>query len=235
MIFEFIKELLATDGGSFAFVAILLCLAFYLTHWVTKKITEITESHKNIERENQKVTESIEKVSEKLSSNMDDIRKDISFLKGTNEVFNSNINAIKTDVSSLKEDISFLKGMNEICGKDPYAQSHSPISLTELGKKVSAEIGVDDMIQRNWNAIVNDIDKNAEGKSAYDIQQYCIETTVVEPERFLLPEDIKKLKDYAYNQGRPIVAFAQIFAITIRDKYLKEKGINIEEIDKTTP
>lgn len=207
MIFEFIKELLATDGGSFAFVAILLCLAFYLTHWVTKKITEITASHRNIEKENEKIAENIEKISEKISNNIDEIRRDISFLKGVNDLYE----------------------------KDKFAKSHSPISLTELGEKVSKEIGVDDMIQRNWNAIVNDIDKNAEGKSAYDIQQYCIETTVVEPERFLLPEDIKKLKDYAYNQGRPIVAFAQIFAITIRDKYLKEKGINIEEIDKTTP
>lgn len=234
MIFEFIKELLSTDGGSFAFVAILLCLAFYLTHWVTKKVTEITESHKNIEKENQKVSENIEKVSEKLSSNMDEIRKDISFLKGINEVFNSNINAMKTDISTLKEDISFLKGMNDICGKDPYAQSHSPISLTELGKKVSKEIGVDEMIQRNWNNIANDIDQNTDGMTAYDIQQYCIETAVVKPEKFLLPDDLNKLKDYAYNQGKPIVAFAQIFAITIRDKYLKEKGIHIEEIDKTS-
>lgn len=206
MIFEFIKELLSTDGGSFAFVAILLCLAFYLTHWVTKKITEITVSHKNIEKENEKIAENIEKISEKISNNIDEIRRDISFLKGVNDLYE----------------------------KDKFAKSHSPISLTELGEKVSKEIGVDDMIQRNWNAIVNDIDKNAEGKSAYDIQEYCIETTVVEPERFLLPEDIKKLKDYAYNQGKPIVAFAQIFAITIRDKYLKEKGIHIEEIDKTS-
>ena len=207
--FQFIKDIISSDAGSFAFVASIIAFGIWLTHYVTKKVTEINNSHQNIKEENKRVAESIEKISERINVNIDEIRRDIAYLKGVNDIYKSNV--------------------------DPYAQSHSPISLTALGKEVAEEIGVSEMIQRNWDAIMNDIDNNAEGKSAYDIQEYCIETSVVELEKFLLPEDLAKLKDYAYNKGRQIVAFSQIFAIMIRDKYMAEKGIPIEEIDKTTP
>lgn len=207
--FQLIKDILLSDAGSFAFVASIFAFGIWLTHWVTKKVTEINNSHNNIKEENKRITDKIENVSEKINSNIDEIRRDIAYLKGVNDIFKSNI--------------------------DPYAQSHSPISLTELGKEVAEEIGVSEMIERNWNAIVHDIDNNAEGKSAYDIQEYCIETSVIELEKFLLPEDMAKLKDYAYNKGKQIVAFSQIFAIMIRDKYMETKGIPIEEIDKTAP
>lgn len=207
--FQFIKDIISSDAGSFAFVASIIAFGIWLTHYVTKKVTEINNSHQNIKEENRRVTESIEKISERINANIDEIRRDIAYLKGVNDIYKSNV--------------------------DPYAQSHSPISLTALGKEVAEEIGVSEMIQRNWSAIKSDIDNNAEGKSAYDVQEYCIETSVVELEKFLLPEDLAKLKDYAYNKGRQIVAFSQIFAIMIRDKYMAEKGIPIEEIDKTTP
>lgn len=207
--FQFIKDIISSDAGSFAFVASIIAFGIWLTHYVTKKVTEINNSHQNIKEENKRVAESIEKISERINVNIDEIRRDIAYLKGVNDIYKSNV--------------------------DPYAQSHSPISLTTLGKEVAEEIGVSEMIQRNWDAIMNDIDNNAEGKSAYDIQEYCIETSVIELEKFLLPEDMVKLKDYAYNKGRQIVAFSQIFAIMIRDKYMEAKGIPIEEIDKTAP
>ncbi len=208
-VFQFIKDIISSDAGSFAFVASIIAFGIWLTHWVTKKITEINTSHNNIEKENQRVAESIEKVSERINANIDEIRRDIAYLKGINDIYKSNT--------------------------EPYAQNHSPISLTKLGEEVAEEIGVSEMIERNWSVIVNDIGNNAEGKTAYDIQEYCIETSIIELEKFLLPEDMAKLKDYAYNKGRQIVAFSQIFAIMIRDKYMETKGIPIEEIDRTTP
>lgn len=207
--FQFIKDIISSDAGSFAFVASIIAFGVWLTHYVTKKVTEINNSHHNIKEENKRVADNIERVSERIANNIDEIRRDIAYLKGINDIYKSNT--------------------------DPYAQNHSLISLTALGEEVAKEIGVSEMIQRNWNAIEKAIDNNAEGKSAYDIQEYCIETSVIELEKFLLPEDLAKLKDYAYNKGRQIVAFSQIFAIEIRDKYMEAKGIPIEEIDKTAP
>lgn len=206
---QLIRDILSSPAGSFAFVAGIMGLIIWLTHWVTKKVTEITTSHEHIEKENQKVSDNVGKVCDKIENNIDDIRKDISYLKGMIDIFKS--------------------------GASPLAQSHSPVSLTELGHRVAKELDAESMVQRNWDAIMKDIEEHAEGKTAYDIQEYCMETAVVEPERFLIPDDMAKLKDYAFKQGKPIAMYSQIYAILIRDKYLQIKGIPVEEVDRTKP
>lgn len=207
--FQLLKDILSSDFGSFAFVFGVICLVIWLTHWVTKKITEITASHGQMQKENRSVSDNVDRVCGKIECNIDDIRKDIAYLKGMVDIFKS--------------------------GQAPFAQSHSPVSLTELGSRVARELDAEGMIRRNWDCIVKDIEEHAGGMTAYDIQEYCMETAVVEPERFLLPDDMSSLKSYAFRNGRQIAVYAQIFAILIRDKYLQVKGIPIDEVDKTQP
>jgi hypothetical protein len=195
---DLIREALKSPAGSFSFILSLMILAFWLTHFVTKKITEINSGHSTLD-----------KSVNKIETHIDEIRKDMSFLKGSIEVLRR--------------------------GADPVVQSHSPVSLTESGKTMAKEFNAEKMIAHNWENIFADLEKNICDKNAYDIQQYCIETASVEPDRFLESSDLNKMKEYAYLNGNPLQYYMPIFGVLIRDKYLQIKGIKVSEIDKYDP
>lgn len=205
-----IERILTSTAGSLGFVLALLLLAGWLIHWVTKKVTQIQESHKQIVKDNEKTCDKVEKHAEKMDGHMDEIRKDISYLKAMIDVY-------------------------KFSPSDALAQSHSPVSLTEMGNKVATEIDADGMIASNWENILAMLEDNVAGKNAYDIQEYCLETAIIELEKFLDTSSIEKMKNIAYNSGHPLAYYAPIFGIKIRDKYLEIKGISVEEIDKHDP
>jgi len=72
---ELIKQCLQHPAGSFGFVFSLLTLAFFLVHWITKKVTIINNSHSGIN-----------KAIDKLEKNIDGIRIDLSYVKGNLDI-----------------------------------------------------------------------------------------------------------------------------------------------------
>ena len=142
-----------TFGVTVAATVVIIGLALWLTHYVTKKVTEIRGGHS-----------SLSATSETIKNDFNEIRKDISYLKGSVEqgekVLNEirqDVNSLKVDVGALKVDVNNLKSesgdtkkkidhvMNAIsCGPTSSAvgliQSHSPISLTEEGRDVARKI-----------------------------------------------------------------------------------------------
>jgi len=208
--FNLVREILISPFGSFASVFALFAMAFWLVYWITKHTTKINESHRFLEKENEKASNKIEEYCGKQDKNMDEIRKDISFLKAMIEIFKSG-------------------------SSQQIAQSHSPVSLTEYGENISKDLDADNVISRNWDKIYKDLEANIGNKNAYDIQQYCIETATVEIEKFIDNDAILAIKSKAYRDGRPLAFYAPIFGIKIRDKYLEIKGINISEIDTHDP
>ncbi len=195
---EFLRQILQSEFGSFGFVAGLMGLGFWLTYWITKRVTEINSSHSEIKKN-----------LDQQNGYIDEIRKDISYLKGSFETMR-------------KE-------------RTPLTQSHSPISLTDEGKKVAKEIDADKLIKVNWDKIRRELDENIKEQNAYDIQQYCIETTSVEPEKMFDKDSLNKLKDFAYLKGDPLQSYLRMLGVLIRDIYMKEKGISLVEIDKHDP
>ena len=195
---DIIKLAIGSPAGSFAFVLSLILLGFWITHWVTKKITVINAEHG-----------SMSKNMIKMETNIDDIRKDLSYLRGTIDIVKAGLN--------------------------PLTQSHSPVSITELGNQISLELGVEEIISRNWDKIYKNLEDNIHSNNAYDIQEYCMETAAVDTEKFLSDKDLSKLKNYAFKKGNNIQYYTGIFAVIIRDKYLQLKGIDISEIDENDP
>ena len=195
---DLIKQALESPAGSFGFVFAILILGFWIVHWVTKNVTKIKSEHGGLN-----------KTVEKIENNIDEIRKDLSYLKGNFEIFKKGI--------------------------PTFAKSRSPISLTEIGIETAKELNVENMIIRNWENIYKNLEQNISNKNAYDIQEYCFYNSAVELDKFISNEDIDFLKKYAYKQGNPLQYYSIIFGILIRDKYLSIKGIDVSEIDENDP
>ncbi|MDD2798152.1 MAG: hypothetical protein PHV20_06120 [Bacteroidales bacterium] len=195
---DLLRTILTSDFGSFSFVASILALAFWLTHWVTKRITEIKSEHSTLS-----------KTVSKMESHVDDIRKDLSYMKGSIDIIRS--------------------------GANPATQSHSPISLTTIGEKIRDDLNANDLIAKNWDKIFATLEKNICDKNAYDIQEYCMETAAVEPEKLFDDKTLTIIKSYAYKQGNPFQYYSGVFAVLIRDKYLGIKGIDVSEVDANDP
>lgn len=202
-----IVTLLTTPLGSFSSIAALLITAFWFVHWATKRITEIRSSNEHVKNSVGSLYERIDRRVDKIEGSIDDIRKDMAYLKVNIEIFQQ---------SSV-------------------AQRKSPISLTEGGCELSEKLHAEEMIARNWGKIFENLEENIPEKSAYDIQQYIFETATVNLEEFLEKADVDAVKTFAYNDGRPLGYYAPVFAVPIRDKYLAQKGVDIAEVDKNNP
>lgn len=195
---NFLTQVLGSPFGSFAFVFGLMLFAGWLIYWVTKNITVINTEHG-----------AAKQMTEKLDTYIDELRKDMAFVKGTLEI---------------------MKNQN-----GDLAQAHSPISLTDKGKHLASENHLQEMVAANWSRIISVIDAKVKNKNAYDIQQFCIETMAVEPEVLLPETDILILKQQAYNIGKLLQEYSIIPALIIRDRYFQEKHIEMADVDKYDP
>lgn len=206
---ELIKEILGSDAGSFAFV--FFCLL--LIGWAIYKITSFTTVWRMKEDE-------IDKLDGKVDS------------------FCGKVDKIESKVDALSNDISFIKmqlNLLNFNASNSLVQSHSPISLTEIGVKVSKEMGIEQIIANNWDKIFSYIDVNVSSKNAYDIQQFCIEAASIHLDKLFSVEDLGKIKMFAYNAGRPLGYYGGMIGVLIRDKYFEIKGINPQSVDDCKP
>lgn len=144
------------------------------------------------------------------------------------------IDVVKQEILYLKADIYSMKIRMEIPDSD-IAQSHSPIALTEKGKDLCAKMKAELYVAGNWERISANIDGSVKGRNAYDIQQYCIDTAAVFPERFFRKEDIDAMKLFAFQVGRSYPQLSIIPAILIRDRYFKENSIDVGDVDLHSP
>lgn len=145
---------------------------------------------------------------------------------------------IETAISYMQKSIdSFSQSVqkNNKIIIDPFTQSHSPIAVTEIGLEMMKRINGFGMFNANWERIKKLVEDNASPKNPYDIQQYCIEQAVVFPEKFLQESELNIVKLDAYSTGIPLTSYMRVFAILTRDRYFKEHGIHVSEVDSYSP
>ncbi|MDR2912762.1 MAG: hypothetical protein LBV38_05670 [Alistipes sp.] len=199
----FIREVLGSPMGSFAFILGVMILAGWLIHFVTKHTSKF-----NIEHGAHK-----EKMG-KFEDKIDGINRDVSYIRGTIDIL-------------MKKD-----------NPNPTVQAHSPISLTDFGKKLAIEMELEERIERNWDKISNYLDSNLPKSSlrnAYDIQQFCIDTASVSLNSFFGTEDLDEIKNYAFRNGNPLIFYGNMIGVMIRDVYFRHKGISVDEVDERDP
>jgi hypothetical protein len=133
----------------------------------------------------------------------------------------------------IKLDLEIIK--RSIDPKHQLFIAQSPLKLTDLGKKVAADAGIYDSVDANWNAILRLVNDGVKSTNPYDMQQVCFDLSISNLEAVLLPEEMDRLKTYAYNTGNSILYYSRVVGIVIRDKYFESKGMDIFERDRHDP
>lgn len=194
-----LEQILTSPFGSFAFVLALLLGAGWLVHWVTVKITKLQSKH---------------------------------------DTFTENVRDMKSDVNEIRKDLAYLKGTLEAMKSDRQqspVQAHSPLAPNETGRKIIKDLKLDEMIARNADKIMEYLNANIGSRNPYDIQKFCIETASVELDKLFSNKDIDNIKQYAFNHGQTLFYYGSLIGVLVRDLYFERNGINPQEVDKHDP
>ena len=66
-------------------------------------------------------------------------------------------------------------------------------------------------------------------------QQFCIETATIGLDRLFCRDDVDRIKNFAYNEGKQTAYYGSMIGVIIRDKYFESKGIQPSEVDDNDP
>lgn len=158
-------------------------------------------------------TEERLKHTDKLDSVIGTINQNMSEIKGTLNVITSRLDKVEWS----------------------YTQHFSPIDLTKKWKEIIESERVQESIINRWDEIKSLLKKECVKMNPYDIQEFLFSTALTKLNLLLDDEWFTRLKTRAYKEGVPIEVFSRIVAVVIRNKYLNEKWINVDEIDKHDP
>jgi 23S rRNA U2552 (ribose-2'-O)-methylase RlmE/FtsJ len=146
------------------------------------------------------------------------------------EYINKNISDMSGNINAIAEKMN-----TNIVPATPLTQAKSPIMLTDRGEEKVKELGIDRMVNDNWERITAIIEEKALSKNPYDIQQLCLDESMIFPEKFISPSDIDTIKLDAYKNGDILQSYMRMVAIIIRDRFFKEHNIIVADIDIHDP
>lgn len=175
-----------------------------------------------------------------LKADMVQVKSDVATLKTDMVQVKSDIHRIDNTIVDIKKDISGIRSdmlridtslisIQQALQVSTLAQSHSPLSLTELGKQVAKEMNMEERIERRWEFIRPLIEEQMGGNTPYDIQQACQTVSTIKLEEMFSEEDMRYFKDCAYQSGKVIPYYSPMITVLIRDRYFAEKGIVLAE------
>lgn len=138
------------------------------------------------------------------------------------------IEGLSEKVIELKTKIDLIY---QYTNPHPMVKSMSPISLTELGKKVAEEIKANQIFSKYVSKLVQEAESK-KPTNAYDIQQVSLEVSKNFLTTLFTDEELNIVKQQAFKRGVLVEDIMIIFGIILRNHILQEKGIPISDIDK---
>ncbi|QMU63939.1 MAG: hypothetical protein GKR88_06275 [Flavobacteriaceae bacterium] len=147
------------------------------------------------------------------------------------------VDVLKGSIDKIKEDISEIKAFIQVFkqSNNPFAQAQSPISLTEVGSRVSDDINVKRIIDKNWGALEKRIKSELKKDfNPYNIQEICFEIGE-KYSKITSEEEFDFIKNYAFKKGYNLSDFDLLFGVMIRDNFFEKERINIKNIDTYDP
>ncbi|MCK4554913.1 MAG: hypothetical protein KAT48_14050 [Bacteroidales bacterium] len=147
------------------------------------------------------------------------------------------VKIIQDSIDKIKEDIAEIKGFIQVFKQDSsrFAQSSSPINLSELGSEVSKDLHIERIIKNDWEKLNKKIKSLLkEDTNPYNIQEVCF---ALGDKYFgiVSEEDLDAIKKYAFSKGYNLSDFDIVFGIVLRDIYFKEEGIDVVDVDAHDP
>ena len=134
---------------------------------------------------------------------------------------------IKNDLSNVSATVKLLYDIRTI-------QTNSPISLSELGQTISSDLLLSTKVANYWDQI-KPIIASKNPSNPYDVQTIALDNAKLFFDRFFDANEKDVLKTYAYKKGLNILQIYPIIGVHARDRYLREGGMNIGDIDTYAP
>jgi hypothetical protein len=162
------------------------------------------------------------------------ITKFVTKINTEHGTFSGRIDKIEKNTDQIREDIIFIRATMRVTS-DSFTKSQSPVSLTSKGEEMANELNIRERVALNWDRIFQCIEESVKDKNAYDIQQFCIERSMINLLDFFTEKDVREIKLIAFNEGRRVESFGGLIGVVIRDMYFDKKGIDIDEVDRNDP
>ncbi len=186
-------------------IGVIVCIVWRLAAWYTKR----TLHTDNLPCE--KHEESIDKLTTSIN----------------------NVNVSLGKLETGQEDIhKMISMMASSPSQGMFTQSHSPISLTDIGKEIASSLELDNVLDKNWSKVENIIEGE---KNPYDIQMEFISKFIIDSEKYLDDKSLDLIKKDAFMRGVPLIEYMRLLGVMARDRYFIEHKIDISEVDKNKP
>jgi len=195
------------------FVLLIVLIAIYFLIW---KTSEFMATWKHKQADHEKQLERASEAGDRVIALETNINKAVEF--------GERIVRIET-----KLDLIFQK-----LSPNPFAQSHSPISLTDDGNEMAKKMNVEATIDRLYPNLIDLVNKKSP-QTAYDIQESAFAVTRDKLFTWLSDAEINLLKNEAFDKGMPIDSFSIVYGVVLRDRILKDRNIPVSDVDLHTP
>ena len=184
---------------------------------------------KSVERLDNKIDDSVERLDKKIDDNVERLEKKIDDsvekIEKKFDQMNRRFTPIETLLAVIADRLGIKDSSNPKLG---FLDQKSPLNITDKGRKVAGYIEAQEVIDENWDRILEQIKSDGLDKdsNAYDLQQtsFRIGGTYTS---FLTDERTSLIKTYAVKNGYNLYDFDGIFGVLIRDKYFQENNIVI--------
>ncbi len=155
--------------------------------------------------------------------------KSYNDFEGKSEKFDNKIDLIKESIFKVQAttDLLYQAHLSTV-------KAHSPISLTDKGKKIATDISAELKVNNHWEDIKREVDRKNPA-NPYDIQTVSMDIARNCFERIFTAQEQSEIKNYAYGIGMNLLEIYPILGVIIRDRVFKEGNIKPEEVDKHTP
>lgn len=212
---DVLKDFIIQNYGISVLILLsLLVLAVYVGWWLSKFRKDID----NLPcKDHQKLIDNHDRKLSEDASLLHRIEGELSVLKG----FGNSIDNMNRTLQMLAAGMASTSSLT---------QSHSPISLTDKGKKIAEELRLSDIINSNWDKISSIISGEI---NPYDIQMEFITQLISNYDKYLDSQSMDIIKKDAFMRGIPLIDYLRMIAIMSRDRYFSEHSIDIAEVDKT--
>ena len=141
----------------------------------------------------------------KVEKHMDGVN---SFMEETRK----NIGEIRKEMEEMRADIKDI--LRRLVSRQVVV-GNSPIQLTELGQKISAELSIRDWAIQTADGLIT----KAKGKKEFEIYDIC--TQYVNDEFQPNDEQKKKIREVSYNHAIEPKKVMTIFKVELRDELLR--------------